>query len=102
MLSLLKKIYTQHLSKWNKYWVVIVVFLVVTFTLGDSNLYKRYTYDEKIRTLENEIKYYQKEIETNRKKLEDLHTNRERLERFAREEYFMKKENEDVFIILDK
>ena len=69
---------------------------------GDSSLYKRYTYDEKIRGLEKEIKHYQKEIEINSKKLNDLHTDKEGLERFAREEYFMKRSNEDVFIIKDK
>ena len=99
---LLKNIYNQYISKLNKYWVVIIVFLIITFTVGDSNLYKRYTYDEKIRQLENEIEGYRKEIEENRKKLEALHTNRERLERFAREEYFMKKPDEDVYIIVDK
>ena len=70
--------------------------------LYDSSLYKRYTYDEKIRGLEKEIKHYQKEIEINSKKLNDLHTDKEGLERFAREEYFMKRSNEDVFIIKDK
>ena len=35
----------------------------------------------------------------NGKKLKDLHTDKEGLERFAREEYFMKRSNEDVFII---
>ena len=70
--------------------------------LYGGSLYKRYTYDEKIRGLEKEIKHYQKEIEINSKKLNDLHTDKEGLERFAREEYFMKRSNEDVFIIKDK
>ena len=76
--------------------------LRLTFVMGDSSLYKRYTYDEKIRSLEKEIKHYQKEIEINSKKLNDLHTDKEGLERFAREEYFMKKPNEDVYIIKNK
>ena len=97
----LKKFYTQYLAKLNKYWVVVIIFAVITFTVGDSNLYKRYMYDEKIRVLEKEIKFYQKEIEINRQKLDDLNTSRERLERFAREEYYMKEQNEDVFIIED-
>jgi cell division protein FtsB len=101
-MNLLKKIYSQYLAKVNKYGLVLIVFLIITFVVGDSNLYKRYAYDEKIRSLENEIRSYQKEIEITRKKLEDLHTNQERLERFAREEYFMKKQDEDVFIIMDK
>ena len=97
----LKKIYTQYLAKLNKYWVVVIIFAVITFTVGDSNLYKRYMYDEKIRVLEKEIKFYQKEIAVNRQKLDDLNTSKERLERFAREEYYMKEQNEDVFIIED-
>ena len=97
----LKKIYTQYLAKLNKYWVVVIIFAVITFTVGDSNLYKRYMYDEKIRVLEKEIKFYQKEIAVNRQKLDDLNTSKERLERFAREEYYMKEQDEDVFIIED-
>ena len=87
------------MQKLNKYWVVGIVFVILTFTAGDSSLYKRYTYDEKIRSLENEIEHYRKEIEINSKKLKDLHTDKEGLERFAREEYLMKRENEDIFIV---
>ena len=81
------------------YWLVTIAFLIVTLTVGDSSLYKRYTYDEKIRSLEREIEHYQKEIEVNSKKLNDLHTDKEGLERFAREEYLMKRAKEDIFII---
>ncbi len=101
-MSRIKDFYNKYLAKINAYWLVIIVFLVLTLTLGDSSLYKRYTYDQKIRSLEKEIKHYQKEIEINSKKLNDLHTDKEGLERFAREEYFMKKPNEDVFIIKDE
>lgn len=101
-MSRIKDFYNKYLAKINAYWLVIIVFLILTLTLGDSSLYKRYTYDQKIRSLEKEIKHYQKEIEINSKKLNDLHTDKEGLERFAREEYFMKKPNEDVFIIKDE
>ena len=49
-----------------------------------------------------EIKQYKEEIEINTKKLNDLRTDKEGLERFAREEYLMKKADEDVFIIKGK
>lgn len=97
-----KDFYNKYLSRINAYWLVTIVFFALTFVMGDSSLYKRYTYDEKIRSLEKEIKHYQKEIEINSKKLNDLHTDKEGLERFAREEYFMKKPNEDVYIIKNK
>ena len=91
----------RKLSRVNTYVVVVVFFLFITFVVGDSNLSKRYTYDEKIRRLEREIRHYKKEIETDRKKLGDIRTNREGLERYAREEFYMKRANEDVFIIED-
>ena len=91
----------RKLSRVNTYVVVVVFFLFITFVVGDSNLYKRYTYDEKIRRLEREIRHYKKAIEADRHKLEDIRTNREGLERYAREEFYMKRANEDVFIIED-
>ena len=101
-MSRIKDFYNKYLSRINAYWLVTIVFFALTFVMGDSSLYKRYTYDEKIRSLEKEIKHYQKEIEINSKKLNDLHTDKEGLERFAREEYFMKKPNEDVYINKNK
>ena len=101
-MSRIKDFYNKYLSRINAYWLVTIVFFALTFVMGDSSLYKRYTYDEKIRSLEKEIKHYQKEIEINSKKLNDLLTDKEGLERFAREEYFMKKPNEDVYIIKNK
>ncbi|PNE26435.1 septum formation initiator [Tannerella sp. oral taxon 808] len=89
------------LSRINAYVVVVAFFLFITFIVGDSNLYKRYTYDEKIRSLEREIDLYDKEIKMNTIKLNDIRVNREGLERYAREEFFMKRPNEDVFIIED-
>jgi cell division protein FtsB len=91
--------YRKYLAGLNKYWLVTVLFLVFTFLIGDSSLYRRYRYSEKIRLLENEIQRYKKEIEQNKKKIQELQTDKIGLERFAREEYFMKKEDEDIFII---
>ena len=98
-ISQIKSIYSRYLSRVNAYWLVTIGFFALTFTTGDSSLYKRYTYDEEIRRLERAIRACKDEIETNRQKLDNLRTNKEGLERFAREEYLMKKPNEDLFII---
>jgi len=98
----IKDFYNKYLSKINAYWLVTIGFVALTFIAGDSNLYKRYQYDEKIRSLDKEIEFYKKELEQNSKKLNDLQTDKDGLERFAREEYFMKKPDEDIFILEDK
>jgi cell division protein FtsB len=54
--------------------------------------------NDDIKKLETSIEFYKEEIEKDKKIIED-HQNSEKLERFARETYQMKKENEDVYII---
>jgi cell division protein FtsB len=79
--------------------MVAIVFLIITFTIGDSNIFIRAKYDEQIRSLEREILQYRDEAEASRRKLTELRNNDNDLERFAREEYLMKKPDEDLFII---
>jgi cell division protein FtsB len=98
-MSKLLDFYNKYIAGLNKYWLVTILFLAFTFLIGDSNIYNRYKYEEKIRSLENEIGKYRKEIETNRKKIEELQTDKIGLEQFAREEYLMKKPDEDIFIV---
>ena len=98
-MSQLKNFYNRYLSRLNKYWLVFIIFVFLTFTVGDSTLYDRFIYDQKIRELERDIKQYEKEIDVSRKKLDDLRADKDRLEKYAREEFYMKKPNEDVFII---
>ena len=52
-----------------------------------------------IHSLESEKEYYQKKIEADNEKLKELKTNDENLEKFAREQYLMKKSDEDIFIV---
>ncbi len=49
--------------------------------------------------LNEEKEYYLKKTEEARKEQEELFTNMDALEKFAREHYLMKKDNEDIFII---
>ncbi len=52
-------------------------------------------------SLEENKKYYKKQIDQTTADLNDLLTNDKNLEKFAREKYLMKKPNEDVFVIVD-
>jgi cell division protein FtsB len=98
-MSKLTDFYKKYISGLNKYWIVTILFLSFTFLIGDSNLINRYKNDEKIRSLQNEIDKYKKEIERDRKKINELQTDKIGLEQFAREEYLMKKPDEDIFIV---
>jgi cell division protein FtsB len=56
----------------------------------------------KLNKLKDERSYYLEEIEKGKREITELKTNKESLERFAREKYLMKKDNEDVFVIVRK
>ena len=45
--------------------------------------------------------FFKTEIDKNRQEIEGLNHNSDKLERFAREKYLMKKENEDIFVIVE-
>lgn len=86
----------------NFYWVAGLSFLVWMLFLDSNDLISRFKLGSKLRTLEKEKQYYQakiKEVEEDRK---ELMTNKELLEKFAREKYLMKKEKEDIFIIQEE
>lgn len=79
--------------------VMLLVSIVVLFFFSDSSVIKRIRYESQIRNLASQIEFYREQTNIDKDKLNELQSNKEDLEKFARENYFMKKENEDVFII---
>ena len=70
--------------------------------LDSNDLISRFKMSNKIRSLENEKEFYQEKIAEVDKDRKELMTNKELLEKFAREKYLMKKETEDIFIIQEE
>ncbi len=52
--------------------------------------------------LQESKKYYEQQITATRQELEQLKTNPALLEKYAREKYLMKRDNEDLFLIRDE
>jgi cell division protein FtsB len=67
--------------------------------LDSNNLIARYQLSSKLNSLENEKTYYEEKIVEVRKDHNELFGNQESIEKFAREKYLMKKQNEDIFVI---
>jgi cell division protein DivIC len=86
----------------NFYFVTGVCFLVWMLFLDSNDLISRFKLGSKLRNLNNEKEYYQAKIADVEKDREELMTNKELLEKFAREKYLMKKETEDIFIIQEE
>lgn len=83
----------------NFYFITGICFLIWMIFLDSNDLITRFQLGSKLRNLESEKSFYKDKIMEVEKDRNELTTNKESLEKFAREKYFMKKESEDLFII---
>lgn len=79
--------------------VFLVILVLSIFLFGDNSIIKRIKYEQEIQHLESQIEFYRNQTEIDRTKLNELKSNKENLEKFARENYLMRKEGEEIFII---
>jgi cell division protein FtsB len=79
--------------------VMILIPFIVWMLFFDENSYLVHRkFDNEIEDLENTISFYKDKITKDQETIKKLEDSLE-LERFAREKYLMKKENEDIYII---
>ncbi len=83
----------------NKYIIALVVFALLMIFFDSNNLIKRMRYNRKAEALRREIRDYERQREETLRQLEDLRIGTEELEKIAREQYLMKKDNEEIIII---
>lgn len=84
----------------NKYLIAGAIFAVWMLFFDRHDLATQYDYYGQLKALEQEQHFYDSEIKDMTQKLEYLDGNVEEIERIAREKYQMKRENEDIFIII--
>lgn len=82
----------------NKYIVSIAGFAVVMLLTDHDNLFEQYKRKKELNELLAKKQYYEQEIEKTKKNLLDLQNNADAIEKYARENYMMKRDNEDVFL----
>jgi len=83
----------------NKFFLVTLAFVVWMVFFDRNDLFSQFQYHQQVSKLKQERDFYQKETAQVHKDLDELTSNKEKLEKFAREKYLMKKANEDVFVI---
>jgi cell division protein FtsB len=90
-----------YLSK-NKYWITLGTFFVWMAFFDQYDLKNIYGLYQQHQQVLKDKKYYEEEINDTRIKLQELSSDKDKLEKFARENYLMKRDDEDVFIIEKK
>ena len=83
----------------NKYSLSLILFFAWVVFFDSNNLIERTVNLKRMHQLEKDKMFYEDKIKEDQAKLEELKSNPANLEKFAREQYLMKKDNEDIFIV---
>ena len=99
-MKLIKKIQKNKTLKilTNSYVLILIIFCTWMFFFDENSYLNHREYNQEIEELKNSIEFYKKEIEHNKKMIEALN-DPEQLEKYAREIYRIKKEDETLYLI---
>jgi cell division protein FtsB len=86
----------------SKYLIAFVAFVVWIIFFDNNNLRQHQKNLKELAQLEDQVDFYKHKIEADKRKLYELQTNDENLEKFAREQFFMKKADEDIYVIVEE
>ncbi len=86
----------------NKYLIAFMVFCVWMLFIDDNNIFFLRKNVNKLKEYRVEKAYFQEKIRNDSIHLQEMKANAKNLEKFAREEFLMKKKDEDIFLIIEK
>lgn len=86
----------------NKYFLVVIGLIIWLLYFDKNDVFTQFELVSKCNKLTTEKNYYIAEIENNNREISELQNNKESLETFAREKYLMKRDDEDVFVFVQK
>jgi len=86
----------------NKYVLTLIGALVWISFFDRNDIITTMRYHRKLENLKKEKAYYEAEILKYRDDLDNLMSSPENMEKYGREEYLMKRDNEDVYVIIDE
>ena len=84
-----------------KYILALAVGVAIIGFGGGSSVWAHFSYLNRIDELHEEIDHYDGEYRRDQAQIRQLMTNPKSMERIAREQYFMKMADEDIFVLSD-
>lgn len=85
----------------NKYILSIAIFVVWICFFDRNDLFTQYDRKQELNKLQASATFYEKEIKSTKKHLTELNNDPLVLEKMARENFYMKRNGEEVFVVID-
>lgn len=82
-----------------KYIIVVVIAVVIVGFVDENSIWNHFHNKQKINELKAEIERYNRQHEQAKAQLKRLNSNPKAIEKIARERYFMKADDEDIFVL---
>ncbi|PSK98729.1 FtsB family cell division protein [Cecembia rubra] len=93
----------KYLKYTKNFYVVFSLFFVVWMVFMDSNdIFSQFKLKSKLKELEKQKEFYLERKEKIQEDREELMSNYEMLEKFARERYLMKRKTEDLYVVVEE
>ena len=86
----------------NKFVIASVVFAAWILFFDENSISRHLRDRQQLSDLIHQKAYYEERIAADKEKFEELHKGKAELEKFAREQYYMSKPDEDVFIVVEE
>jgi cell division protein DivIC len=86
----------------NKYLIVIVIYLGYMFLFDSNNYIRQWERRKELSALEEQHAHYSQQLEAVKKEREQLFSDTASMETFARENYYMKRDSETVYIFVEE
>lgn len=86
----------------NKFVLASILFVGWMLFFDHNNLFLHLQYRAELNDLKERKQYYKDQIEKTKSDIDLIKTNPLWMEKVAREQYLMKRENEDVFLVREK
>ena len=86
----------------NRYGAGLLVLVLWISLFADYDLYTRIKLRHQLGQMQEQRDRYAEEIATTREQLHELNSDQALLEKFAREKYLIKRDNEDIFVLVPK
>ena len=84
----------------NRYFYTGLLFVVWMVFFDQENIVEQLNLSRQLNELEDQKEFYQDEIKANTDAINVLENDTVRLEKYAREKYYMKKDGEDIFVLV--
>lgn len=86
----------------NKYLITVVVFATWLLFFDKNDLFTQIDLTRQVKKMKEDTLYYSREIQRNKKDFLELQNDSTDLEKFARENYLMKRDSEDIYIFVEQ